>query len=155
MQALIKKLTDKKSQAFADNFGNVFKTAPHLPKEWVDFLVKIAPTLAMIGAVLSFIAGPILGLLSILSLLSFNPFIVFGVLLSAGIAFLSAALLFKAVEPLKKREYNGWLLLFWCDMLGVAHTVFTIFFHPKDTVGAVVGTIVGLYILYEMRPRYK
>lgn len=154
MQQLIKKLTDEKSRKFADQFGEVFKTVPHLPKAWVDFLVKIAPPLALIGAILSLISGPILGLVSAISLITLNPFLVFSVALAAIIAIANAILLWHARKPLEKRSIDGWMLLFWSDMLSVFQIVAGIFLH-QGGLGGVIGLLIGFYILFEMRPRYK
>ncbi len=148
------RLTDKKAQDFASKVGEIFKSVPHLPKSWVDFLVKIVPILALIGAVLSLFAGPVLGFLSVLSLLTLNPVLVLSVLVAAILSLVTACLLFLAYKPLKERKYDGWMFLFWCQILGAVQSLFHILFR-EQAITSLIGILVGFYILYEMRPRYK
>jgi hypothetical protein len=147
------RLTDKKSQDFANQIGQAFTSLPHLPKNWVQFFVKIAPVLALIGAILSFIAGPILGLMSIVSLLTLNPVIVLTVVGAAVLSFLSSVILFSAYKPLQQRKYAGWMLLFWSQALGAAQTLFHIALRQQGIL-SLIWIAVGFYILYEMRSWY-
>lgn len=154
MQQYLDRLTDKKSQHFADQIGDVFKTIPHLPQGLVEFFVKVAPYLALLGAILSLVAGPILGLLSVMSLITLNPLIVLATVLAAILSLVNAVLLFMAFNPLKDRQYRGWMLLFWSQILGLVETVVMIVLGQSSILSIVMG-LIALYVLYEMRPFYK
>lgn len=147
------RLTDKKSEAFADQVGQVFTSLPHLPKNWIAFFVRIAPVLALIGAILSLIAGPILGFLSILSLLTFNPLVVISVLAAAVFSFITSIILFSAYRPLQQRKYTGWMLLFWSEVISAVQTLFHIAIGQQD-LWSLVWIALWFYILYEMRSFY-
>lgn len=152
--ATIARLTDKQSQDFANKIGDIFKSVPHLPKEWVAFLVKIAPVMALIGAVLSLFAGPLMGVLGVLTLLTLNPLLVLSVFLSAILSVASAVLLFLAYKPLQARAYEGWMYLFWSEVIGAASTLVMILF-GRGGIGGIVGIAIGFYILFEMRSSYQ
>lgn len=153
MQELMKKLTDARSEKMADNLGGMFSTLPHLPKGLVEFFVKFAPIAAIIGAVGSIIATPFLGLLSVISLITLNPLLVFSMLITSALTLLTAVILLLAYKPLKNRSYTGWMLMFWCNMLSLAETLISIIL-SHSTVFSLIGTGIGFYILYEMRPWY-
>lgn len=154
MQALMRQLTSKKAQGFAEQIGQPFKGLPHLPKNLVDLLVKLAPFFALIGAVLSLFASPILGLLSIASVVFLNPFLVLSIFVTGVIALLNALLLFLAFKPLQAREQTGWMLMFWSNMLSIIQTIYHLFYGGQG-IGSILGILIGLYFLYELRPAYK
>lgn len=148
------RLTDAQSQDFANKVGDIFKSVPHLPKEWVAFLVKIAPVMAIIGAVLSIFAGPVIGLAGVVSLLSFNPILVLSLLLSAILSLVGGVILFLAYKPLQERKYDGWMLLFWSQVLGFVSSLVGMIGGHNNLIGAIIGLAIGMYILFEMRSSY-
>lgn len=155
MQKIVDMMMDKKAVDFVAKVEDLFKSLPHLPAGIVEFFVKIAPWLALIGAVLSLLAGPILGLLSVFSLLTLNPLIVLSVLLAAVISIVTAVMLFMAFNPLKNREYKGWLLIFWSDVLSAIMMIFDVIVNRGAGLGSIVFTLIGFYILFEMKPAYS
>lgn len=148
-------LTNKDAMDFIAKVEEPFKSLPHLPKGLVEFFVKLAPWFAIIGAVLSLLAGPLWGLVSVLSLFSLNPMLVIFTVVSAIVTLLNAVLLFMAFTPLKNREMKGWILIFWSNILGAVVSLLSIFTGgPSGAVGAVIGILIGLYVLFEMKPFY-
>lgn len=130
---------------------DTFSKAPHLPKGLNEFFVKIAPYMALLGGVLSLLAGPILGLLSVLTL---NPMIVLMTVVAAVLSLVNAALLLSAFSPLKNREMRGWLLLFWSDLLGAVQVLFSIFLR-QASITSLISLLIGFYILFEMKSFYS
>lgn len=149
----LSRLYDAQSRKFADSIGEIFVSVPHLPKNLVEFLVKFSPIFALIGAALSVLAGPLLGVLSVFSVLTFNPFFVLSLLIATAITIISAILLFLAYKPLQTRKSEGWMLLFWANILSVIEVLLSIFFR-QFSVGDLIGLAIGFYILYELRPWY-
>lgn len=139
--ATISQLTDKQAQDFANSVGDLFKSAPHLPKEWITFLVKIVPPFTIIGAVLMLLSALSAGFAGVLGLVS--------ILVSLG----SAALLFSAYKPLQEKKFEGWMYLFWANVLAAAESVVMILL--TGTFFGIIGLIVGFYILFELRPSYQ
>lgn len=153
MNTFVHRLTDEKSQEIASRVGEVFSSLPHLPKGIVEFLVKITPYVALLGAILSLLAGPLLGIASVISLITLSPFLVLSTAVAAVLAVITAVILFFAFKPLKDRKYEGWMLLFWSDMLHLAQTLLSIVL-GHSSVFDLVGVAIGVYILYEMRSFY-
>ncbi|MEP7166567.1 MAG: hypothetical protein ABI758_01140 [Candidatus Woesebacteria bacterium] len=136
------RLTDKKAQDFASKVGDLFTSVPHLPKKWIDFLVKIMPVLALIGGVLALFGG-------VASLLSMNPFMVVTALLMLAMAYV----LLMAYKPLQDRRYDGWMLVFWNHVISAVLTLFQILSSRQGVFG-LVWTAIGFYLLFELRSRY-
>ncbi len=157
MSSLKARLTDAEAMKIIDQVGDVFKSLPKLPEGIVEFFVKVAPYLALIGAVLSIVAGPLVGLLgSFASLITLNPLYFVMTLVSVVLMLAQAVLLFMAFKPLKDRELNGWVYLFWSEALGVVSGVLSI---VNGSVSSLIFTLfwaaVWFYVLFQMRPFYK
>jgi hypothetical protein len=157
MAGLADTLTSKGAVNFMDQLGAPFKSLPKLPAGIVDFFVSVAPWLALIGGVLSLIAGPLIGIIgSIGSLASLSPYMLILTLLSTAMLVAQAVLLLMAFTPLKNREFKGWALIFWSQMLGIVDSLLSIVLGDSSRiVGTIIGVLIGLYILYQMRPRYN
>lgn len=161
MKALEKYLRCQQTMAVIKTLENFFKNIPHLPKAWVEFLVKIIPYLVIIGVILN-----ILGALSALSLVSglnmmaqaINPFVQIPpvyFIISAIFSILAAGLGILAYSPLKNRAEMGWIYLFWLNILGIVQNIVGIFYASTNVLAAVIGTLIGLYLLFEMKSSYK
>jgi hypothetical protein len=154
MQQMIDRLTDAKAMSFIKQIEDVFKSLPHLPQGIVDFLAMIAPWFALIGAVLNLVAGPIIGLFSVISLISLNPFLVLGTFLAAVLSLVTAALLFMAFTPLRNRELKGWVYIFWSNILSAVLTIYGVVFSGTG-IGSLIGMVIGFYFLFEMKRAYE
>lgn len=134
------------------------KKAPQLPKEWREFLVKVAPYLAIIGV--------IIGIPGVLALLGVGTFIVplgtiggivsgrpfLGVGFLINILFLGAMIVLEAlaISPLFKRSKNGWNLLYYSTLLGAVQNLLSF-----NLGGLIIGTLLSLYLLFQVKEYYK
>ncbi len=147
MASILDKLTDAESMKFIDQVADPFKTLPHLPKNITEILVQISPWLVLLGLI-----AEVLGVVNALSWMAANP--VFS-LIALVISAVSAFLMYSAFTPLKNREMKGWILLFWINLLSAAGSVVSaIGGNFSSIVGGVVGILIGLYVLFEMRSFY-
>lgn len=154
MSSFAKRLTDRKAQDFARSVAALFAPLPNAPKGFISFLVKIAPYMVLIGGVLTLLGSPLLGILSVVSFITFNPFIVAGMVMMTVFSVLSAVILFMAYEPLLKRKHDGWMLLFWSSMFSFAQTLLQILLGRNNGFG-LIGVAIGFYIVFQMHNWYK
>ena len=129
-----------------------FKQLPALPAGAVDTLFKIAPWIAIIFGIL----GVLSGLAGFGILTAFAPFAVAGGVSGYGLGFIAAiglivsSLLMLAAYPgLKAGKMNGWTLLFWSEVVSVVSSLIGF------NVGSVIGALIGFYLLFQIKPKYK
>jgi hypothetical protein len=157
MSGMLDKLMEKDSMKFIDQVGEVFKSLPHLPDGIVEFFVKVAPWLALLGAILTLLTGPLAALLgTFASLVTLSPLVLVGTIVTLVLSLAQVVLLFMAFNPLKNRELKGWVYLFWSEMVSVATSVVlaVAWMNFGSLIGTVIGTAIGLYILFEMKSKY-
>jgi hypothetical protein len=120
---------------------------PDAGKEWI---VKYGPWIAVVLLVL--LLPPILLLLGIGAF--FAPF--GGAYYAAGysyvaiITLIQAGLTVAALPGLFARKMSGWTLLFYSRILGIATTLLL-----GNVVSAIIGGVISLYILFQVRPLYE
>lgn len=136
------------------NYYLVDKAPLTLPKGLVDFLVKVAPYVALVLGILGGIGAlALLGLGTIL-----GPWVVLGGGASAlGSTFLAAVfsgivavLYLMSYSGLKARKLSGWNILFYIETLYVVSDLVNV-----RIASAVLSAVVGYYFLFQMRARYK
>lgn len=129
-----------------------FKKLPPLPANAVDAIYKITPWLAIIFGVLG-----VLGALGGLGLLTaFAPFAIaggvngygFGYVAAIGLL-ISSVLMIAAFPGLRVGKLSAWNLLFWSEVINLASSVIGISF------GSIIFALIGFYILFQIKPRYK
>jgi len=68
------------------------------------------------------------------------------------------SLLYVAAYPgLKARSKSGWNLLFYAALVNGLHTILSLFTDYNaggGFIGGLVGTVVGLYLLFQVRSQY-
>jgi hypothetical protein len=138
----------KQTDDIVKSLSNAFKGLPHLPENVREVLVKIAPWLALIFGIL----GVIGGVLAILA----SPVAMLGGVRSSATVFLTGALttaasilMLLAYPKLQKRAYAGWVYMFWSEALNVIYAIVSVSF------GSVLGILIGLYVLFEIKQHYK
>src|SRR5260221_11599349 len=154
---MLDKLTGQEAMDFVAKVQEPFKSLPHLPKGVVEFFVKVAPWLALLGAVLGLISGPVVGLLGgLASLFTLSPLFLIWTLLTVVITLFNSVLLLYAFKPLKAQELKGWVFLFWSNVLSIVQGVLGLFWGGSGSsfVGTLLRIVIGLYILFEMKPFY-
>jgi len=126
------------------------KKAPfQLPAEVKEFLVKFGPWIALILLVLW-----LPGLLLMLGLgTAFMPF--GGAFYTVGFTYLTVVLLAQivllavALPGLFKRKMSAWRLTFYSELVSIAFSLLS-----GAVFGAIIGGLIGLYILFQIRPLY-
>lgn len=130
---------------------------PALPKGVNEFIVSVAPWLALIFGVLAVFAG--LGAFGVLTALSPVAAVAgagqyaFAGLLAAVVLLVQGGIDLWAFPFLKARKEKGWNLMFYSLLLGVVSSVVTL--NVGSVVGGVVGALIGYYFLYQVKSYYK
>jgi hypothetical protein len=130
---------------------------PALPKGVNEFIVSVAPWLALIFGVLAVFAG--LGAFGVLTALSPVAAVAgagqyaFAGLLAAVVLLVQGGIDLWAFPSLKARKEKGWNLMFYSLLLGVVSSVVTL--NVGSVVGGVVGALIGYYFLYQVKSYYK
>jgi len=144
-----------------NSLGTLFKGLPHLPKDWRHWLADNAWWLALIGAAIGCLA--ILGLVPVVLGISIFKGIVAGPaagaliiitgIVNMAVLVVSVALEAKAIMPLKARQKRGWDLLFLVSLVTFTGAVLNALItgNVDHIIGLVIGTLVGLYVLFEVR----
>lgn len=130
---------------------------PALPKGATEFIVSIAPWLALVFGVLAILSGiAAFGFLSVLS-----PFAAvagatqyaFTGLLAALVLVVQGAVELLAFPSLKSRKVRGWNLMFLSLLLMVVSSVF--YLSVFGVVQSLIGLLIGYYFLYQVKSYYK
>lgn len=156
MQQIRDFVTGKDAMNIVKSGDQLFASLPHLPDGVVEFLVKVAPYLALLGAILTIVFGPIMGIVGTLgSLALLSPGLAIFTIVSLIIAVLSALMLLLAFKPLQDRDMYGWLLVFWVQILSLITSLFAVVINGgAGVIYNIIGTFISFYILYEMKRKY-
>ena len=132
------------------NFYLVTKAPFQIPDNAREFLVKYGPWLVVVGLVLMLPAALfVLGLGAIVAPFAGPGYVagfgLFGLGLIVQFA-LSAA----ALPGLFARKMSGWTLLFYAQLVSIVFSLLGL-----HLVAAVVGGLISLYILFQVRPLYR
>ena len=134
-----------------------YEKLPRLPKGANDFIVSIAPWLALIFGVLGLISGVaafgILGAVSPFAMMAGAGGYAFTAPLMAVILIVQSALELWAFPSLKARRVKGWNLIFYSILLSVVSSIFTL--SVFSILGAIIGGLIGYYFLYNVKSYYK
>jgi uncharacterized BrkB/YihY/UPF0761 family membrane protein len=153
-----------------DVFG---KQAPKMPDGGVKFFVQWLPLIVLIVAILNILSAlalwrsvhqvnELVGLANQLSKTYGGETVstsnvTLWVWLAIGFVVIESILYFLAYSPLKAHHKKGWDYLLYASLLSVAYSVVTLFIDGKG-VGALlmglIGTAIGWWILFQIRPAY-
>lgn len=130
---------------------------PALPKGANDFIVSVAPWLALVFGVLAIVAG--LGALGLLT--AFAPVAAvagagqyaFTGLFAALVLLVQGGIELLAFPSLRLRKVKGWDLMFLGLVLSVVSSVFSL--SVFVVVQSLVGALIGYYFLYQVKSYYK
>lgn len=130
-----------------------FSKLPPLPKKWNEVIVGITPWVALVFGVLGVLVS--LAAFGILTFLA--PFAVMGYgagaassgIIGSVLFLISSALLLLAFPGTKARKMQGWNLLFYSEVVSLISSVVAFSF------GGVVGSVIGFYILFQIKSFYK
>ncbi len=140
-------------EAWLDEYM-VTKAPFQIPMGGKEFLVTVAPYLVIIGVVLFVLSLPaLLGLGAMMSGMGMMTvggswgYVALVSLVSGAIA---VGLEAKAIPGLFKRAQASWRLVYYATLVSFAGSVLSFNF-----VGAVIGGIIGWYILFQVKELYK
>ncbi len=138
-------------EAFLDEYM-VIKAPFQIPMNGKEILVKIAPYLVIIGAVLFVLSLPaLLGLSALtagLGMMGGGWGYTMLVSLIAGAV--SVMLELKALSGLFKRSRASWRLVYYATIVSFAGSVLSFNF-----IGAIIGGVIGWYILFQVKELYQ
>jgi len=133
------------------------KKTPAMPENIKDTLVSFAPYLAILTVVVS--APALFALLGIGSMIGpFSAFLgagymmqySFTFMIGAGALLVSAVFAALAIQGLFKREMKAWRLMYYSSLISFVATVL-----QGSVMSALVGLIIGMYILFQVREKYR
>ncbi len=129
------------------------KKAPVLPTGAKDVIVKFSPWIVLILLILALPAVlALIGLGAIIAPFAFmsginhgNMFVITTILLS-----ISLVLEAMAIPGLFKREKRSWTLMFYSVLVGAISSLLSF-----NIFNLIIGTLISLYILYQVKSYYK
>lgn len=129
------------------------KKAPALPANIKELLVKFAPYLTIIGVVLAVPA--IITLLGLGAVVSTSVYVVgaaVGYHYYLGILFTVLTLVLEAlaIPGLFARSKKGWNLLYYSTLVSAVYALVSLNFF-----GLIIGTLISLYFLFQVKSYYK
>jgi membrane-associated HD superfamily phosphohydrolase len=131
--------------------------APAMPDNIKETLVSFAPYLAILGIVVTIPA--LFALLGIGALVGpFSAFMGPGYLMHYGVMYMvgmaglaiSAVLEALAIGGLFKRSMSAWRLMYYSTLVSFVASVL-----QGSLVSALIGAVIGLYILFQVKAKYK
>ena len=131
-----------------------FSKLPVLPANVKEILVKVAPWFALIfgvfGILGSLAATGIVTALSPFMLLGGGFGAVTGGLASTVLMLVSSVLMLMSFPGLRDRKMAGWNWSFYSQLVSVVSSVVALNF-----VGALIGGLIGFYLLFQIKSYYK
>jgi len=133
------------------------KKAPAMPENIKETLVSFAPYLAIIGIVISLPA--IFAILRIGAMMGpFSAFMGVSYLGTYGVTYyigiigliISAVLEALAIQGLFKRSMNAWRLMYYASLVTFVASIL-----QGNLSSAIIGGLIGLYILFQVKSMYK
>ena len=134
--------------------GGVFEKFPPLPDNVKEILVQIAPWGAAILAVMGGLATlSLIGLGSVVSAVSIGVGSygsVWQMWVSIIALAIMAVLAILAFTPLRNRQRKGWNNLYYIELISVASSIVSFSF-----VSAIIGFLIGFWILFQTKEKYS
>ncbi len=159
-----------KMKTATNDFGSMFKKlevileeylvkkAPQLPESWKEVVVRLAPYLTIVGVIFSIPAFlALLGLGTFMAPIGLATGMMAGRLFLGSsylvsVLFLGAMILLEglAIPGLFSRSKKGWNFVYWGVLVGVVQNVVSF-----NVGGLVIGSLLSLYFLFQVRKYYK
>lgn len=131
----------------------VTKAPFSLPQNWKEIIVKVAPWLTLVVIVLALPLILIaLGLGALLAPFSFLGGVSAGVTSTLTTVVTAASLVLEAIAlpGLFKRSKKAWYLLYYSTLLASLTNLVSF-----NLGGLVIGTVLSLYVLFQVKALYK
>ena len=137
----------------------LFAKTPHLPDNIRQSLTQIAPWLALVAGILGLLgASALFSMFGFMGSMMSMQYMMMGstfpIMLALVISLIAAILDLLAFKPLSARQKKGWNLLFYGVVLSAVSFVINLFF-GYATIGSVIGVLIGLWLLFEIRGLYR
>lgn len=140
-------------EAFLDEY--MIKKAPFaIPAGGKDFIVKVAPYLIIIFAILALpLIFAALGLSAIVAPLAMMGGYGwgYGAIISLIASVIVLVMEVIAVPGLFKRTKGSWRMIFYATIVSFVGSILTI----SGIISGIIGAIIGWYILFQVKDRYK
>lgn len=132
------------------------KKAPALPQNAKEIIVKIAPYLTILSVILTLPAILLLlGLSSFVAAIA--PLSGAGVIPSGPLVWLGTLLLIPsvilevmAIPGLFARSKQAWTYMYWAQLISIVSSLVQF-----NIIGAVLGALIGFYLLFQIKSFYK
>lgn len=149
-------MANKKSNSSNDLMGMIeewFNKLPALPENGRKGLAGAMPWIALIFGIL----GVVTGIAGFGMLTATSPFtaMYFGtgremsIIISSLIGLLGSVLLLISFPGVKAYKMSGWKFLFYSQIVWIISSVFTI------SLGGIIGDLIGLYLIFQIKKYYK
>lgn len=129
------------------------KKAPAIPEGGKEFIVKFVPWITIMFVIQTIPAVlALLGIGTIVAPVTFLGGLSGGVAYILNLVFLLASLVLEAmaIPGLFKRQRKGWDRIYYSILVGALYSLFTM-----NLYGLVVGMLISLYILFQVKSYYK
>ncbi len=129
------------------------KKAPGLPVGAKEFIVKVAPWVTLVLLILSLpVVLAFFGISAFLLPMSYMGGAGNGMSYTLAVIFLGLSLVLDAlsIPGLFKRSRQGWNFAFYGVILNAVYNLINL-----NIVGLIIGTLISLYILFQIRSYYK
>lgn len=131
-----------------------------LPEEWRKNIVRVAPWIALIAAVLGGLAAlgllfPLVGWSAFLGIIS--PWFTLMSWMAFAALVGQTVLMALAYNGLKRQQIEGWNYVFYGALLSIAWSLFNWLQYPSNIgalLGAAIAAAVELFILFQIRGYY-
>jgi len=157
MQKIISVFSHPMLKKLDSELLKIFENAPHLPKKVTEILVKIAPYLILISG-LFLVSGGLRSIFgfknfyNVLNLWSNIPSAYFYVI--GFLQIVAGIISIVAYQPLKDKKMEGWLALLGLTILELLMNIISVIFLNSGIFGLLLGLLISLYVLYELRSDY-
>ncbi len=155
---------DAQTKQLVKPLEEMYAKAPSLPLGVKDFIVMVAPWVAVILGVLSVFGFAVsllgFGALGVLAPLSGGTTVSLAGLglVSTVLGLVSGVLMLLSFRPLQRREMRGWNLTFWVLVLGLVGSLVgnvLFYFSVFGLAMAVVWFLIELYFWFQVKSYYK
>ena len=147
------------------SLASATKDLPHLPKGLRDWLVENAWWLTLIGVVLGAIAAfQLVGALIFVAGLTaaylgagYGALYIPSVVVSMAVLIATIVIEAMAIQPLKAKQKRGWDLVFLASVVSIVGSLVGSVIGGNIFGGifmAAVSAVIGVYVLFELRPHY-
>ncbi len=158
-----------------DSLDELFvKKAPALPDGGKKFLVEFLPWINLVLGLLTLysvyiiwhwahLASSFINYANTLSAAYGGPAVAnvdrlsAGLWLGLGVLTVEALLYLMAFPATRARKKSGWDLMFYASLVNIVYGVviiFTSYGGPSNFIGSLIGSAIGLYLLFQIRASY-